>query len=93
MATGLGKVSFHSNPKERQCQRMLKLPHNCTHLTHLQSNAQDSLSQASTICELNFQMFKLVLRKGRGTKDQIANIRRIIEKAREFKKKHLFLLY
>ena len=27
------KVSFHSNSKERQCQRMLKLPHNCTHLT------------------------------------------------------------
>ena len=27
------KVSFHSNPKERQCQRMLRLPHNCTHLT------------------------------------------------------------
>ena len=26
-------VSFHSNPKERQCQRMLKLPHNCSHLT------------------------------------------------------------
>ena len=25
--------SFHSNPKERQCQRMLKLPCNCTHLT------------------------------------------------------------
>ena len=33
MATGLEKVSFHSNPKERQRQRMLKLPHNCTHLT------------------------------------------------------------
>ena len=32
-ATGLEKVSFHSNPKERQCQRMLRLPHNCTHLT------------------------------------------------------------
>ena len=30
---GTEKVSFHSNPKERQCQRMLKLPHNCTHLT------------------------------------------------------------
>ena len=28
-----GKVSFHSNPKERQCQRMLKLLPNCTHLT------------------------------------------------------------
>ena len=26
MATGLVKVSFHSNPKERQCQRRLKLP-------------------------------------------------------------------
>ena len=32
--TGLEKVSFHSNPKERQSQRMLKLPHNCIHLTH-----------------------------------------------------------
>ena len=34
LATGLEKVSFHSNPKERQCQRRLKLLHNCTHLTH-----------------------------------------------------------
>ena len=33
VATGLEKVSFHSNLKERQCQRMLKLLHNCTHLT------------------------------------------------------------
>ena len=33
VATGLEKVHFHSNPKERQCQRMFKLPHNCTHLT------------------------------------------------------------
>ena len=32
-ATGLEKVSFHSNPKERQCQRMLKLSHNCTPFT------------------------------------------------------------
>ena len=34
MATGLEKVSFHSNPKEGQYQRMLKLLHNYTHLTH-----------------------------------------------------------
>ena len=27
------QVDFHSNPKEGQCQRMLNLPHNCTHLT------------------------------------------------------------
>ena len=33
VATGLEEVSSHSNPKERQCQRMLKLPHSCTHLT------------------------------------------------------------
>ena len=33
VATGLEKVSFHSNPKERQCQRTFKLLHNCTHLT------------------------------------------------------------
>ena len=34
VAIRLEKVNFHSNPKERQCQRMLELPHNCTHLTH-----------------------------------------------------------
>ena len=33
VATGLEKVSFHSNPKEGQCQRMLKLLHNCSHFT------------------------------------------------------------
>ena len=33
VATGPEKVSFHSNLKERQCQRMLKLPHNSTHFT------------------------------------------------------------
>ena len=32
-------------------------------------------------------------RKGRGTRDQIANIHWIIEKAREFHKKYLFLRY
>ena len=62
MATGLEKVSFHSNLKERQCQRMLKLllrtenvlgmlKHNCTHLTCQQSNAQNSPRQISTVCE------------------------------------------
>ena len=34
VATRLEKISIHSNPKERQCQRMLKLLYNCTHLTH-----------------------------------------------------------
>ena len=33
VAIGPENVCFHSNPKERRCQRMLKLLHNCTHLT------------------------------------------------------------
>ena len=31
VTTGLQKVSFHSNPKGRQCQRMFKPPYNGTH--------------------------------------------------------------
>ena len=34
VATELEKFSFHSNPTEGQCQIMLKVLHNCTHLTH-----------------------------------------------------------
>ena len=52
VATGLEKVSFHPNPKERQCQIMLKLLHNCTHLTHskvmlkiLQARLQQYINQ------------------------------------------------
>ena len=41
VATRLEKVSFHSNPKERQCQRVFKLRHNCTNFTCWQSNAQN----------------------------------------------------
>ena len=51
LSSGHRTVSFHSSPKERQCQRMLKLPHNCTHLTCQQTNAQNSPSQASAIHE------------------------------------------
>ena len=51
VTTGLEKVTCHSNPKERQCQIMFKLLHNCTHLTHQQSNAQNSPSQASIVYE------------------------------------------
>ena len=44
----------------------------------------------SSTWTMNFQMFKLVFRKGRGTRDQIANIRWIIEKATEFQKNIYF---
>ena len=38
------RTVFISNPKERQCHRMLKLPHNCTHLngTLLQYSCQEN---------------------------------------------------
>ena len=44
VATGLEKVSFHSNPKERQCQRMFKLQYNCIHFTCEQGYAQNPSS-------------------------------------------------
>ena len=40
---------FHSNPKERQCQKIFKLLHNCTYLTSQQSNAENSPTKASTV--------------------------------------------
>ena len=74
VATGLEKVSFHFNPKERQCQRMLKLPHNCTHLTVskvilkiLQARLQQYVNPEIPDVQAGFT-------KGRGTRDQIANI-------------------
>ena len=51
-ATELEKVNFHSNPKEGQCQRMLKLPQICAYFTCLQGNAQKPSSWASTVHEL-----------------------------------------
>ena len=41
VAARLENVSFHSNPKERQCQRMFKLPYNCTHFTCQKDYAQN----------------------------------------------------
>ena len=83
VATGLEKVNFHSNPKERQCQRMLKLPHNCTHLTHA-SKVTLKILQARLQQYMNCELPDVQdgFRKGRGIRDQIANIHWIIEKAR-----------
>ena len=41
LATGLEKVSFHFNPKDRQCQTIFTFPHNYTHFTCYQGNAQN----------------------------------------------------
>ena len=51
MPTGMASVSFHSNPKERQYERILKLLHSCLHLMHFLSNTQNSPRPASTICD------------------------------------------
>ena len=79
VATGLEKVSFHSNPKGRQCQRMFKLLHNFTHL-----NANKVMLK---ILQARFQQYtnrelpnvQAGFRKGRGTRAQIANIHWIID--------------
>ena len=89
VATGLEKVSFHSNPKERQCKRMLKLLHNCTHLTH---EEMPQILQARLQQYVNCELLDVQAgsRKGRGTRDQSANIHWIIEKARELQKNIYF---
>ena len=87
VATGLEKVSFHSNPPKGQCQRMLKLPHNRTHFTCQKGNAQNPfklLHQQYVNREL--PDVQTGFRKDRRTEYQIANISWIIEKARKFQK-------
>ena len=69
-----------------QCQRKLKLPHNCTYLTAskvilkiLQARLQQYMNHEIPDVQAGF-------RKGRGTRDQIANIRWIIGKQESSKK-------
>ena len=93
VATGLEKVSFHSNPKEEQAKECSNY-----HTTALISHASKvmlKILQARLQQYVNHELpdVQARFRKGRGTRDQIANIRWIIEKAREFQKKNLFLLY
>ena len=90
VAIGLEKVSFHHNPKERQCQRTFKLPHSCTHPTA--SKVMLKILQARLQQYVNHELPDVQdgFRKGRGTRDQIANIHWIIEKARECQKNIYF---
>ena len=85
-ATGLEKVSFHSNPKERQCQRGSNY-HTNVLISHT-SKVMLKILQARLQHYMNRELpdVQAGFRKGRGTRDQIANIRWITEKAREFRK-------
>ena len=87
---GLEKVSFHSNSKERQCQRMYKLPYTCAHFTCQQGYAQNPQARLQQYMNRELPEVQAGFRKGRGTRDQIANILWIIEKAREFQKNVYF---
>ena len=90
VATGLKKVTFHSNPKERHCQRKFKLLHTCTHLTHYQSVLKTLQARLQQYVNRELPDVQAGFRKGRETRDQIANIHWIIEKAREFQKSIYF---
>ena len=78
-----GKVSFHSNPKERQCKDCANY-HTIALISHA-CKIMFKILQARLQQYVNFQMYKLDLENVE-TRDQIANIPWIIYKAREFQK-------
>ena len=83
VATGLEKVSFHSSPKERQYQRMLN--YRTIALISHTSKVMLKILQATLQQYVNHELPDIQdgFRKGRGTRDKIANICWIIDKARE----------
>ena len=90
VATGLGKVSFHSNLKERQCQKCSN--YRTIALSSHAGKVILKIVQARLQQYVNRELpdVQAGLRKGRGTRDQIANIRWIMAKAREFQKNIYF---
>ena len=90
VATGLEKVSFHSNPKERQCKECSSY---CTiALISQVSKVMLKILQARLQQYMNRELpdVQAGFRKGRETRDQIANICWIMGKAREFQKNIYF---
>ena len=84
VGTGLEKVTFHSNPKESQCQRSSNY-HTIELISHA-SKVMLRILQARLQQYMNLEVpdVQAGFRKGRGPRDQIANICWVIEKAREF---------
>ena len=81
VATGLEKVSFHSSSKECSNYCTIAL---ISHASKVILKIRQARLQQYVNCEL--PDVQTGFRKGRGTRDQIANVRWIIEKAREFQK-------
>ena len=86
----LKKVSFHSNPNERQCQRThtIALISHATKVTlkSLQARLQQYMNQELPDVQAGF-------RKGRGTRDHTANICWIIKKSKRIPEKLLLLFH
>ena len=91
VATALEKVSFLSNPKERQCQRMLKLSRSCTHqaskvmLKILQVRLQQYVNRELADVQAGF-------RKGEEPEIKLPTPAGSW-KSKRVPEKHLFLLY
>ena len=90
VATGLEKVSFHSNPKESQAKECSNY-HIIALISH-PSKVMLKILQTRLQQYMNSELpnVQAVFRKGRGTRDQIANTHWIIKKAREFQKNIYF---
>ena len=86
VATGLKKVSFHSNPKKGNAKECSNY-HTIALISHA-SNVMLKILQTRLQQYMNRELpdVQAGFRKGRGTRDQIANIRWIMVKAREFRK-------
>ena len=90
VATGLEKVSFHSSPKEGNAKECSDY-HTVALISHA-GKAMLNILQARLQQYMNRELpdVQAGFRKGRGTRDQTANIRWIMEKAREFQKNIYF---
>ena len=89
VATGLEKFSFHPNLKEDNAKEYLN---NCKIALISHTSKMFKILQARLQQYVNHELpdVQAGFRKGSGTRDQIANIHWIIEKAREFQKNILF---
>ena len=90
VATGLEKVNFHSNPKEtnaKECSNYCTIA-----LISRFSKVMLKILQARFQQYVNHELpdVQAGFRKGRGTRDQIANIHCITKKAREYQKNIYF---
>ena len=88
VGTGLEKVSFYSNPKERQCHAKECSNYRTIALISHASKVMLKILQASLQQYVNHELpdIQAGFRKGRGTRDQIANIHWIMEKQESSRK-------